>query len=629
MNFFEYQEAARRQTKWLIFYYGLAVVLIILALFAVTTFLFHYEAAARPEGLDWAGLWDPALLGIVGLATGFLILSGSLYKIVSLSAGGESVARMLDGRPIAPNTTQFQEKRLLNVVEEMAIASGTPIPRVFVLDQEPGINAFAAGFSTKDAVIGVTRGAMETLTRDELQGVIGHEFSHILNGDMRLNIRLIGVLNGILVIALTGYWMFRIIARSSSGSSSRNKKGNPLIVVLLLGLAMMIIGYIGVFFARLIKSAVSRQREFLADASAVQFTRNPGGLADALKKIGSLLTGSRLQASQAESASHLFFANGLGASFLGLLATHPPLNERIRRLDPQFTGIKKTEDVAGATDSPVVTGVSPVQAMEGVTSLAGTLPATALPYAANLVNTLPALLQDAARAPNKAQAVIFGLLLDSKPDMRRKQLADLACRVSPELQLETETLVPLLDTLSREARPVLANLAITTLKELNPELYPAFRETVMGLIAADSEVSLFEYMILRMMLRTLDPHFKVGTRPRPRHTSLKPVQQEAGTVLSALAWFGTDSPAEAAQSFAAGRRELGEVDIHLLSAEQASLKAMDIALDRLAETTPPVKAKLVSAFAATVSRDGLVTLDESEALRAAADALDCPLPRLG
>ncbi len=622
MNFFEYQEAARRQTKWLIFYYGLAVVLIILALYAVTAFLFHYQAAAQPEGLDWALLWDPALLGIVGLATGFLILSGSLYKIVSLSAGGESVARMLNGRPIAPNTTQFQEKRLLNVVEEMAIASGTPIPRVFVLDQESGINAFAAGFSTKDAVIGVTRGAMETLTRDELQGVIGHEFSHILNGDMRLNIRLIGVLNGILVIALTGYWMFRIIARSSSGGSSRNKKGNPLIVVLLLGLAMMIIGYIGVFFARLIKSAVSRQREFLADASAVQFTRNPGGLADALKKIGGLMTGSRLQTPAAESASHLFFANGLGASFLGLLATHPPLDERIRRLDPQFTGV----GLPGS--SRLTESNSATSSLAPLVSSTGTLPAAALPYAANLVNTLPTLLQDAARAPHKAQAVIFGLLLDSKPDMRRKQLADLAGRASPELHLETETLAPLLDTLSREARPVLANLATTTLKELNPELYPAFREAVMGLISADSEVSLFEYMILRMILRNLDPHFKVGTRPRPRHTSLKPIRQEVGTVLSALAWFGTDTPSEAAQSFAAGRRELDEADIHLIPAEQASLKAMDTALDRLAETTPPVKSKLVAAFAATVSRDGLVTPDEAEALRAAADALDCPLPRV-
>lgn len=638
MNFFEYQEAARRQTRWLIFYYGLAVVLIILALYAVTAYLFHYSEAATETGVDWAMLWDPELLGIVALATGGLIFFGSLFKIVSLSSGGEAVAKMLDGRPIAPDTTQFQEKRLLNVVEEMAIASGTPVPRVFILDHEPGINAFAAGFSTQDAVIGVTRGTLEKLNREELQGVIGHEFSHILNGDMRLNIRLIGVLNGILVIALTGYWIFRIIGRASTGGSSRNKKGNPLILVLLLGVAMMIIGYIGVFFARLIKSAVSRQREFLADASSVQFTRNPNGLSNALKKIGDLMTGSLLQAPEAEAASHLFFANGLGASFLSLLATHPPLEDRIRRLDPQFTGVITTPPPAPGTDeaaSPLAPQISPsplparTLSSAMIVTQAGTLPATALSHASQVVNGLPDPLQAAARTPHQAQAVIFGLLLDRNPDMRARQLADLDGRTASDLHLTTQTLLPLLDDLPREARPVLASLATATLKQLSPEQYPPFRETVMHLVASDSAVSLFEYMILRMMLHNLDPQFKMGSRPRPRYTALNAVQREAGTVLSSLAWFGTVNPAEAEQSFASGREKLGITGINLLPPEQASLQDMDKALDRLAETTPPVKETLVTAFAATVSRDGVITPDEEEALRAAADALDCPLPRLG
>jgi Zn-dependent protease with chaperone function len=637
MNFFDYQEAARRQTRWLIFYYGLAVVLIILALYAVTTYLFHYSEAATETGVDWAMLWDPALLGIVALATGGLIFFGSLFKIVSLSSGGEAVAQMLGGRPIAPDTTQFQEKRLLNVVEEMAIASGTPVPRVFVLDNETGINAFAAGFSTKDAVVGVTRGTLETLNREELQGVIAHEFSHILNGDMRLNIRLIGVLNGILVIALTGYWILRILGRSSSTGSSRNKKGNPLAVVLLLGLAMLIIGYIGVFFARLIKSAVSRQREFLADASAVQFTRNPGGLGNALKKIGALVTGSRIQSPEAEAASHLFFANGLSASFLGLLATHPPLEHRISRLDPEFTGVITAPPPAPGTDEPtssLAPQANPAPLVEEPVSSAmlvtqaGTLPATALTHAAQVVNGLPESLQAAARTPHQAQAILFGLVLDRNPDMRAQQLADLADRTQEDLHRQTLTLLPLLDELPREARPVLASLATATLKQLDPALYPAFRETVMHLVASDSTVSLFEYMILRMMLHNLDPQFKMGSRPRPRYTLMRAVQQEAGTVLSALAWFGTVDPAGAAQSFAAGREKLGLQDLSLLPPEQASLQDMDKALDRLAETTPPVKEKLVAAFAATVSHDGVITPDEVEALRAAADALDCPLPRL-
>lgn len=638
MNFFDYQEAARRQTRWLIFYYGLAVVLIILALYTVSAFLFHYGDAATETGVDWAMLWDPALLGIVALATGGLIFFGSLFKIVSLSSGGEAVAQMLGGRPIAPDTTQFQEKRLLNVVEEMAIASGTPVPRVFVLDHENGINAFAAGFSTKDAIVGVTRGTLETLNREELQGVIAHEFSHILNGDMRLNIRLIGVLNGILVIALTGYWIFRIIGRASTGGSSRNKKGNPLILVLLLGVAMMIIGYIGVFFARLIKSAVSRQREFLADASAVQFTRNPGGLGNALKKIGALMTGSRIQSPEAEAASHLFFANGLGESFLGLLATHPPLEARIRRLDPEFTGIITAPPPAPDTEEPtaqLAAQPSPDSLSTGTVSSAtlvtqaGTLPATALSHAAQVVNGLPDALQAAARTPQQAQAVIFGLVLDNNPDMRAKQLADLADRATQAIQQETQSLLPLLDDLPRESRPVLASLATATLKQMDPAHYPAFRETVMHLVSSDSTVSLFEYMLLRMMLRNLDPQFKMGSRPRPRYNVLDAVQQEAGTVLSALAWFGTDNPAEAEASFAFGREKLGLQNLSLLPPEQASLQDMDKALDRLAETTPPVKEKLVTAFAATVSRDGVITPDELEALRAAADALDCPLPRLG
>ena len=635
MNFFEYQEAARRQTHRLVAYYVLAVALIILAIYLVTAAIFHFDQASIPgQPFHWEALWDFQLFGIVALATGTLIFSGSLYKIASLSAGGEAVATMLDGRPIAPDTSQFQEKRLLNVVEEMAIASGTPVPRVFVLDHELGINAFAAGFSPKDAVIGVTRGAIETLNREELQGVIGHEFSHILNGDMRLNIRLSGVLNGILVIALTGYWMFRILAQSRPSGSSREKKGNPLALVILLGLAMMIIGYIGVFFARLIKSAVSRQREFLADASSVQFTRNPASLAEALKKIGGLATGSRLQTAAAESASHMFFANGIGDPFFGLLATHPPLEERIRRLDPTFTretGTLSATPVAGQESAFTETPPPlPIMALSPghIIKQAGTVSATALTSAAQHLDGIPESLLNAAHAPAEAQSLFFALILDTHPDLRRRQLASLEKHASAGLKQETETLFPELDPIPRGTRMVLANLAIATLKHLPASQYPAFRATVMELAATDGEVSLFEYMVIRMILRTLDPQFGMGKRPRTHLTSLEGLSQETAMVLSAMAWFGTDQFSAAEDAFAAGCRELGVSNLKLLPAEQAGLKAMDTALDRLAETIPPLKQKLVAAVTAAVSADGVFTPDECEALRAVADALDCPLPRI-
>ena len=320
MDFFERQDQARRSTRRLIAYFMLAVILIILSIYiAGITIFFGFNVNADPElPFQW---WNPDLFLWITGATLCVVVIGSLYKIFALSKGGEVVARWLGGRLIDSSTSDPQERRLLNVVEEMAIASGTPVPSVFLLEEEKSINAFAAGFTPADAVIGVTRGTLQILSREELQGVIAHEFSHILNGDMRLNIRLIGVLNGILVIAMIGY----AILRSTRTSSSKKNGGGA---VLAFGVALLIIGYVGVFFGKFIKSAVSRQREFLADASAVQFTRDPDGIAGALKKIGGLAHGSRIQNPKAEEMSHLFFSDGKhgkASPFLSMRNRKPPV----------------------------------------------------------------------------------------------------------------------------------------------------------------------------------------------------------------------------------------------------------------------------------------------------------------
>ena len=273
-------------------------------------------------------LWNPQLFLLAAVGTLAVIALGSGFKTLELAQGGSSVATMLGGRLVAPTTTDPDERKLRNVVEEMAIAAGVPVPQVYLLPEEQGINAFAAGHSTSDAVVAVTAGAVRLLTRDELQGVIGHEFSHILNGDMRLNLRLMGIVFGILCLAVIG----RVLLYTRSRSS---KDKNPLP---LLGLALIVIGWIGVFFGRLIQAAVSRQREFLADASSVQFTRNPAGLAARSRKIGGLSFGSKLEAAHAEEASHMFFGNGMSESFFHLMETHPPLAERIRAIDPSFDG---------------------------------------------------------------------------------------------------------------------------------------------------------------------------------------------------------------------------------------------------------------------------------------------------
>jgi len=327
MDFFAQQDHARRKTKWLVVYFILAVISMIVMIYGVVVFATTYAGSRHHYYQDQTppALWNPVLFTEVALATVVIIFFASAYKTMALSGGGGAVAESLGGRLLASNTNDPDERKLLNVVEEMAIASGVPMPQVYVLDDEEGINAFAAGHSTSDAAVAVTRGCMTKLSRDELQGVIGHEFSHILNGDMKLNLRLIGILFGIFCIATIG----RILMQTRG--SSRDKNALPLI-----GLLLLAVGALGLFFGRLIQAAVSRQREFLADASSVQFTRNPAGLSGALQKLGGY--GSRVSSPHASDAGHLFFGNALSDSLFGAMATHPPLEQRIRAIDPNWDG---------------------------------------------------------------------------------------------------------------------------------------------------------------------------------------------------------------------------------------------------------------------------------------------------
>ncbi len=275
----------------------------------------------------------PLTLGI-SLFTLLVMVCGCLFKIWKLRRGGKGLAAMLGARPIDPDTRHSDEKKLINVVEEMSIASGIPAPQLYVLDKEEAINAFVAGFRPSETVLVVTHGTLKKLDRDELQGVIAHEFSHIFNADMRLNLRLIAVLAGILALGKIGEFMLR----GSSRRSSSNRKGNSLVLV---ALALVVVGYLGLFFGRLIKAAISRQRELLADASAVQFTRNPAGLAGALIKIRNG-NGSHLDSVHAEDMSHMCFGETLGFRFRNLLATHPPLDERLGALGSDWVARART-----------------------------------------------------------------------------------------------------------------------------------------------------------------------------------------------------------------------------------------------------------------------------------------------
>ncbi len=650
MDFFDHQDVARRQTGRLVVLFILAVVGIIAALYIIFSGIMVFGQGKEGAAPEPAVFFRPGLLIAVTFITMLVVGLGSLWKTLALRAGGRTVAESLDGQLLNPGSGDIAERRLLNVVEEMAIASGTPVPPVYVMQEEMGINAFAAGYGPDDAVIGVTRGCMEKLTRDQLQGVIAHEFSHILNGDMRLNIRLMGILHGILIIGLIGEVLLRV--GSYSSMSRRRSKDDGGAKIALVGLAIFIIGYVGFFFGKLIKAAVSRQREYLADASAVQFTRNPDGIAGALKAIGGYAEHGTLRSSQAESCSHMFFSRGKKKGFIEFnsLATHPPLHDRIQRIDPSFDGSfpeigENHSGVAASERSVGFAGgnkrsrsVSPPQPKaaavtpEQLTASVGTIDPSQLSYARELVAGLPEALRDAAREPYSARALVYALLLDADHEVRSKQLDHLAVSAEEGMHAATQELQQALSQVGRSARLPLADLAMPALRQLASAQYERFRANVYALVHADERIDLFEYALEHMLVRHLDREFRNLPRTPTRYKSLRPFSQEIGVILSVLARAGSDDEDEVSRAFLAGVSRLGKaVDDRvgsLRSADSATLADVDQILPHLDQLSPKRKRQLIGAATVCIAVDGVIAIEEAELLRAISDSLSCPVPPL-
>ncbi|MFQ5416725.1 MAG: M48 family metallopeptidase [Myxococcota bacterium] len=628
-DFFDNQDRARRNTGRLVFLFGVAVLAIVGMLYAVAVLVVGYHGPDPYTGatrwdLRW---WDAVLLAEVGLATLAIVGAGSLYKTAQLRGGGRVVAESLAGRLLHGDSPDPLERQLLNVVEEMAIASGTATPPVYLLDHEAGINAFAAGFGPSDAVIGVTRGTVEQLSRSELQGVIAHEFSHVMNGDMRLNIRLMGVVHGILIIGIIGYFLLRS-SMYGGAVRRRDSRDNSGVPILAIGFGLMVTGFLGTVFGNLIKASVSRQREFLADASAVQFTRDPSGIAGALKKIGGFEAGSGVQHPNAPEASHMFFGRAIASGFGSLFATHPPLEQRIRRIDPSFDG--RGSEIATA---------APADEMAGAAGFAGAGAAAAfdhigqttpehLRYAEELMASLPPPIVDAAHEPYGARALLYALLIDRDPQTRRTQLSDLAQHADPAVAAETQRLLPDMDALDARVHLPLVDILIPALRQLSPSQYRMFADNVNRLIRADRKIDLFEWTLQRILLQHLAPGFESVPVRRVKHGSLDRLRDHGRVVLSALAHAGGRSPAAAQRAFAQGAEDAALEGLDLLDAGRSGLAQIDEALFELDALAPLEKRRLLHACATTVCADRTVTVAEAELLRAVADSLACPMPPL-
>ncbi|MGD8927287.1 MAG: M48 family metallopeptidase, partial [Thioalkalispiraceae bacterium] len=527
MDFFQHQDIARRNTSRLVIFFALAVLGLIIITNLLVMVLFGFLKTSG-EGVTLATIaaqFDWEIFLFISIAVALVILAGSAYKTMALSGGGSVVAESLGGHLISQNTTDLHERKVLNVVEEMAIASGTPVPPVYLLDDEQGINAFAAGYTPGDAVIGVTRGTIAYLNREELQGVIAHEFSHILNGDMRLNLRLIGILHGILLIGLIGYY----ILRSVRGGSSKN--AGP---ILGLGIGLLVIGYTGTFFGNLIKASVSRQREFLADASAVQFTRNNLGISGALKKIGGYAYGSELQAADAPQMSHAYFSEGVSSFLQSVFATHPPLEIRIKRVDPQWDGeypivtqevVEETPTKSDTRKESMRSAVAGVVVASQVLDNVGQAKPEHLDYANSLVNSIPQPLFDAVHEPYGARAVIYCLVINKGDDVRTNQLQQLREFGDVGIYELTRKLLVYVADLDVEYRLPLIDMALPSLRQLSNAQYELFKKNLKFLVQADDSIDLFEWSLQKILFHHLEPEFSRSGKKVATYGSLNVLKQ--------------------------------------------------------------------------------------------------------
>jgi len=612
MDFFESQERAKRNTGVLV---ALFVVGVVATVASVHLLLAFTIGRGNPM--------DPRMLLLAGGSVGAIVLIGTLVKQVQMSHGGRAVAEALGGRMIDPGSRDPSERKILNIVEEMAIASGMPVPPVYVMEDD-AINAFAAGNSPKDAVIGVTAGCIRELDRDELQGVVAHEFSHVFHQDMRLNMRLVAWLGGIFAISMVG----RLILRSMRGVRSSRDKNNGAAVAAMLGIGLFLIGIVGYFFGRIIQSAVSRQREFLADASAVQYTRNPEGIAGALERIGRSAAGSRVSAPAAAEFSHFFFADGVAALF----STHPPLEERIRRIrglrPPADAGAPAAVGTARAGDVPARTAPVAAAALAGTTVEAsrvrtaraeiGSLDPARIEAARSLVGSIDPRMLAAAHEPFDARAAVVRLLLSADLGERMRQLA--IVRANDRRLAEAAAALAGCTVRPADRLPIL-ELCAPSIAMLAPAQYAAFRISLAQLMAADGELDRVEWMVRVVLRQAVEGR---GAAPVPNGP--RPTVDDAALVASVLAWSGASDAAAAGRAWAEARAADPGLPADPVPAARCTLDALDAALRALAQAGPGFKRRVVDACVAATASDRRTTVEEAELLRAICASIGVPMP---
>jgi len=644
VDFFHQQDQAKRRSRWLQGLFGGAVIGTIIGVYWVLTGTMAWYAwwssveTDAPPLFAWSFLWnwDWTLFAWVALFCIVVIVLGCAIKFMQLHAGGAWVAELLGGKRLDLTNPSDEARTVSNVVEEMALASGMPPPPIYVLEREKGINAFAAGYQLDDTVIGITQGAMTQLTRDELQGVIGHEMSHILHGDIRLNFEMIGLLHGLQGLGVLGRTMLNSSLNHSAYTSNFFTPVHGLSIVgsCIVGSALRVAGCIGVVLASLVKAAISRQREYLADASSVQFTRNSEGLANALKKINGLKHGSAITHVEAPQVSHMFFAQGIVKGLDSLFSTHPPLSTRIKRLGPTFTKTRKTpksfpsERPLRKPENQHFSAATEKLTSSSIVKHIGERSPEHVICMRDVLTKISKSIHQAAHEPFGARAVVYTLLLSPSPQIRTVQHNRLSTYADAAVYQEVLALESDMLKLHPATRLPLIDIAIPTLTQLSPQQYTTFQTNILAIIPKKDHEALFGWALRRILLRHLTPHFSPASTPSIRHHSITSIAHHCGYLLSALAHHGNANEASIQQSFRAGKRVLRTPKLTLTPASVCTLASLDLTLHTLAEASLPLKRTIIKACAACIVADQHITIEEAELLRAIADSLGCPMPPL-
>ena len=607
MDFFAAQSRAIRTSRWLVLWFALCVLGVIAVLCALAGWAHAFSDVS-------GSLWAPDWFLPIAIGSSAVIGGGSAFKHMQLSAGGSVVARDLGGRQVDPGTRDLLERRLLNVVEEMSIASGVPVPEVWLMDQETGINAFAAGTDPSNAVIGVTRGCLERLDRAELQGVVAHEFSHILNGDMKLNMRLTGWIFGLVMISMLG----RMMLESLRFVRTRNSRdsGKAIAVIVLIGLAIWLVGWIGSMFAKLLQAAVSRQREFLADAAAVQFTRHPEGLTGALKKIGGYKAGGKLSSPKAAEASHFLFVSGLSSLF----ATHPPLDQRIRAIEPSWNGemteSKRRQLFEPDQGDPRFAGFSDTSTPAGETDDIDAAIGTAV--AARWE-------RDHLRAENPADAMamVVGMLAANQHDAAGTVMGMAADRFGLPFAAEASRWMERLSATPRDEWLALLDSQLPWLRRISSKDAEALLAATSEMIAADEKIDFFEFLLQKVLDRHVSLAHGLRSLPAMKYRSLSELAGETAAITGIFAQAAGD-PGAVGQAM----REFSEHESSPMPAPvtDSGVAELAAALEKFDAATPLVKSRLLRLCGLIVAHDQRATVEERELLRCVAEAIGAPIP---